>query len=326
LRAIEDFERFCLGLLDELSLSEEILEKIDATVKVLQHELNEDSYLRVLHLWKESFRFLAENAFEELGIEQLCEKPSKSESKKALGSDWLKRFDIVESVTGYVLLDAEKRFRTQVLDTLQEALIGEFGFGEIVEVFKGSWASSLDGELISRRKSCNFILCENALITDTLYSPEITSIVREDLWIAPKNDRPLIFYIPFGLIGEVIAPSSLSYRMGRDAKAFDLEVKLRVEDGIEENRLPYVMNRLKILRHMVVFKEVDINIQIEREEDESEKRNTDWKSRVIHHIRQHANTSLSNEYSIASIVEGEARPPYATIPRWLLGLVPSRYF
>jgi hypothetical protein len=193
-------------------------------------------------------------------------------------------------------------------------------------VFKGSWAISLEGELISRRKSCNFILCENALITDTLYSPEITNSVREDLWIAPKNERPLAFYIPFGLVGEVIAPSNLSYREGLDTKAFDFKLKLRVEDGIEENRLPYVMNRLKILRHMVVFNEVDINIQIKREGDESERESTDWASRIVHHIRQHANTSLSNDYSIASIVEGEARPPYATIPRWLLGLVPNRYF
>jgi len=69
-RAIDDFERYCLGLLNELSLSEELLEKIDKAVKVLRHELNEESYLRVLHIWQESFSALAVTAFDYLDTDE----------------------------------------------------------------------------------------------------------------------------------------------------------------------------------------------------------------------------------------------------------------
>ena len=311
--AIDDFERYCLGLLNESSLSEELLEKIDKAVTVLRHELNEESYLRVLHIWQESFSALAETAFEGLDTDQLLQEASKQEMKEVLESSWLKRFDIVESVTAHVLLDAEKRFREKVLDTIHDSLIEQLSSGNIIDVFIGSWASSLDKELTSRGKLCNFILCENGLITDILYSPNITDEIKEEWWIAPKNKRPLIFYIPLEIINAVIAPSDLSYREGLSAAAFDLKLQLRVEDGLEENRLPYVMNRLRMLRHMVIFNEVDINIQIRRYENESERDYNERKHFIIQHIKEKASTSLSNEYSIANIVEGEPRPPYESL-------------
>ena len=312
-RAIDDFERYCLGLLNELSLTEEILKKIDRTVKVLRHELNEEAYLRVFHIWQESFSALAETAFDGLGTDQLLEKVSNREIQDTLGSDWLKRFDIVESVTAYVLLDAEKRFKEKVYDTIIDSLITQFGAGKVIDVFVGSWASSFGDELRSKSKLCNFILCENALLSNILYSPALTIEVNEEWWIAPKNKRPLIFYIPFGIVNRVIAPSNLSHWEGFGSAAYDLKLQLRVEDGLDENRLPYVMNRLRMLRHMVVFDDVDIHIQIKRNEDESEGDYNERKSRVIHHIKQQGNTSLSGEYSIAMIVEGEPRAPYDTV-------------
>jgi len=233
--------------------------------------------------------------------------------KEVFESSWLKRFDIVESVTAYVLLDAEKRFKEKVLDTIHDSLIEQFNAGEIIDVFIGSWASSLDKELTSRSKICNFLLCENILITDTLYSPTITDEIKEEWWIAPKNIRPLIFYIPLGIIDTVIAPSDLPYREGLSTSEFDLKLRLRVEDGLEENRLPYVMNRLRMLRHMVVFNDVDINIQIRRYENESDRDYNERKHLIIQHIKEQGNTSLSNEYSIANIVEGEPRPPYEAL-------------
>jgi hypothetical protein len=325
-RAIDDFERYCLGLLNELSLSEEILKKIDKTVKVLRHELNEEAYLRVFHIWQETFSALAETAFDGLGTDQLLEKASKREIQDTLDSDWLKRFDIVESVTGYVLLDAEERFSEKVSDTILDSLITQFGVGEIIDVFIGSWASSLDEELRSKSKICNFILCDNALLTNILYSPALTDDVKEEWWIAPKNIRPLIFYIPFGIVNRVIAPSNLSHWDGLGSTAYDLKLQLRVEDGLEENRLPYVMNRLRMLRHMVVFNEVDINIQIKRNDDESEEKFNERRSQIIHHIKQQVNTSLSSEYSIAMIVEGEPRAPYAPALSCFYVFDPMRYF
>jgi hypothetical protein len=325
-RAIDDFERYCLGLLNELSLSKEILEKIDKTVKVLRHEFTEESYLRVFHIWQESFSALAETAFDGLGTDQLLEKASRHEIQNALGSDWLKRFDIVESVTAYVLLDAEKCFREKVSDTILDSLIAQFGSGEVIDVFIGSWASSLDKELRAKSKLCNFILCENALLTNILYSPASTDEVKEEWWIAPKNIRPLIFCIPFGIVNRVIAPSNLSHRDGLGSTIYDLKLQLRVEDGLEENRLPYVMSRLRMLRHMVVFDEVDIDIQIKRNEDEPEDNYNERKSRIIHHIKQQVNTSLSGEYSIAMIVEGEPRALYATALSCLHYIDLRRYF
>ncbi len=318
-RAIDDFERYCLGLLNELSLSEELLEKIDKAVKVLRHELNEESYLRVLHIWQESFSALAVTAFDYLDTDQLLQEASKHEMKEVFESSWLKRFDIVESVTAYVLLDAEKRFREKVLDTIHDSLMEQFNIAKIIDVFMGSWASSLDKDLTSRSKLCNFILCENVLITDILYSPAITDEIKEEWWIAPKNTRPLVFYIPLGIVNRVIAPSNFSYREGLSASAFDLKLQLKVEDVFEENRLPYVMNRLRMLKHMVVFNEVDINIQIRRNHNESESDYNERKHRIIQHIREQGTTSLSGEYSIASIVEGEPRPPYENLLKAMAG-------
>ncbi|MFW9974608.1 MAG: hypothetical protein ACFFDQ_05050 [Candidatus Thorarchaeota archaeon] len=325
-RAIDDFERYCLGLLNELSLSEEILEKIGKTVKILRHELNEDAYLRVFHIWQESFSALAETAFDGLGTDQLLEKASKREIQETLESDWLKRFDIVESVTAYVLLDAEKRFREKVSDTINDSLIAQFGSGEIIEVFIGSWACSLGEEMRSKSKLCNFILCENALLTNILYSPALTEKVKEEWWIAPKNTRPLIFYIPFGIVNKVTIPSNLSHWDGISPAAYDLKLQLRVEDSLEENRLPYVMNRLRMLRHMVVFNEVDIHIHIMRNEDEPLDVYNERKFQIRHLIGQQANMSLSSEYSIAMIVEGEPRAPYDTPLSCLQYVDLRRYF
>ncbi|MHA3962301.1 MAG: hypothetical protein AM325_002070 [Candidatus Thorarchaeota archaeon SMTZ1-45] len=295
------------------------MEKIDKVVKVLRHELNEESYLRILHIWQESFSALAEIAFDGLGTDQLLQEASKHEMKEVLESSWLKRFDIVESVTANVLLDAEKRFREKVIDTIHDSLIEQFNTGEIIDVFIGSWASSLDKELTSKSRLCNFLLFENVLITDILYSPTITDEIKEEWWISPKNKRPLIFYIPFGIVNRVIAPSDLSYREGLSASAFDLKLQLKVEDGFEENRLPYIMNRLRMLRHMVVFNEVDINIEIRRDQNESERIYNERKYSIIQHIKERGNTSLSNEYSIANIVEGEPRPPYENLLKAMVG-------
>ncbi|TFG95272.1 hypothetical protein E4H12_13590, partial [Candidatus Thorarchaeota archaeon] len=132
-QAIDDFERYCLGLLDDLELSAGLLKKLEAVVKVLRNELNEDAYMRVLHLWQETFSVLAETAFEGLGTDQLFKKASKDEMKEVLESDWLKRIDIVESVTGYVLIDAEKRFREKVIDTINDTLITKFDLGKIID-------------------------------------------------------------------------------------------------------------------------------------------------------------------------------------------------
>lgn len=311
-RAIDDFERYCQGLLDDLELSENLLKKLDAVVKVLRNELNEDAYMKVLHIWQEVFTILAETAFNGLGTDQLSKKPSKDEFKEVLESDWLKRIDIVESVTGYVLIDAEKRFREKVIDTINDTLITKFGLGKIIDVFEGSWASSLDNKLISKSRLCNFILCENALLTNILYSPAITTGIDDEWWIAPKNLKPISFYIPFGIVDRVIVQRNLSFRDGLGKTTFDLKLQLRVEDDLEENRLPYVMNRLRMLKHMVVFNEVDINIVIRRNEDEPEQEYTERKSVIIDHIKQHRNTTLSRKYSIVNIIEGEPKPHLST--------------
>lgn len=323
--AIDEFERYCLGLLDELSLSEAILGKIDSTVKILRNELNEDAYLRVLHIWQSAFDFLAENGFAGLSIEQLLIDASKNEMKETLDSDWLKRFDIVESVTAYVLLDAEKRFKDNVIETIQDSLLTRFGRESIIELFKGSWAGSLDKNLASKPHSCNFVLCENALLTDLLYSPEINSGTNEEWWIAPMNRRPLMLYIPLSIVESVIVPSDLSYREGLRKTRFDFKMRLRVEDTLEENRLPYVMNRLRMLRHMIVFNEVEFNITIQRDDDEFEGDMMDRKSRIIKHIQQQSNMTECGEYSIALVVEGEPRDPL-TMALSPFSHYPGRFF
>jgi hypothetical protein len=311
-RAIDEFERYCLGLLDELELSKNLLTKIDAVVKVLLNELNEDTYMRVLQIWQEVFRVLSETVFDDLSMAQLLKKASKHEIKEVSESEWLKRIDIVESVTGYVLIDAEKRFRENVIDTVNDVLITKFSLGKIIDEFDGSWAISLDNELITKRNLCSFILCENALLTNILYSPSITSRVEFEWWIAPKNSRPISFYIPFGIVDKVIDQGDLSYRDGLGKTIFDLKLLLKVEDALEENRLPYVMNRLRILRHMAVFNELDVNIEIRRNDDETDAEHNERKSRIIHHIMQHGNTSLSGKYALVNIVEGEPKPLLAT--------------
>lgn len=325
-RAMENFERYCQGLLDELELSEEVLEKIDSAMKVLRNELNADAYLRILHIWQDSFNYLADAAFDGLGTDQLLIDASKKEMKNALESDWLKRFDIVESVTAQVLLDAEKRFRDNVIETIHESLITQFGLGEVPEHFTGSWVSSLDKERTSKTYSCNFILCENALLTDILYSPDLSSDENEEWWIAPKNARPLMLYFPFGIVDNVLTPSDITHRDGLSTTPFDLKMQLRVEDGIEENRLPYVMNRLRILRHMVVFNEVDINIEIKRDDDESEENYLERKTRIMQHIKHKVHTYQSDDYSVAMIVEGERRNPVSHFLSTILEFSRGRFF
>ncbi len=307
--AIDEFERYCLGLLDELSLSEAILGKIDSTVRVLRNELNEDAYLRVLHLWQSSFDFLAENGFAGLGTDQLLMDASNNEMKETLESDWLKRFDIVESVTAHVLLDAEERFRENVIETIHESLQARYGGGDIVELFKGSWASSIEKDLTTKPHPCNFVMFEKVILTDMLYSPVLDEGLTEEWWIAPMNTRPLMFYIPLTIVEGVTAPSELSYRAGFRTNRYDLKMQLKVDDVLEENRLPYVMNRLRMLKHMVVFNEVDINIAIHRGDDEFEGDFVDRKSRIIEHIQRQSNAKDSRDYSIALIMEGEPRTP-----------------
>ncbi len=307
--AIEEFERVTRGFLDEtIPCSKYMLSAYeDATVRV-DAELDIDSYLRVLRLWQEALDYLVKHAFPDFTVDQLLQGVPASEFKTAMKSEWIRRFDFVEGAIRHLVLGAETAYREDVLEILTAEAMEEVDAGEVLESFSGSWAVSLDGEISMRSQKSRFMLCERALVTDTLYSAKADQGLEQQWWIGPKNMKPLTLVFPFDMVTQFVAPSDVKHHGGLRGTRYDVRLRLRTtQRNSEENRLPAVLSALRALKHAVLFEEADFNISIARNDQEPE---FDYSARMSR-ILDELSTQLQGEkkdigYSISLVVEGPA--------------------
>ena len=308
--AIEEFERITRGFLDEsMPFSEYMLSEYEQVTERLDAELETDSYLRVLALWQDAMDYLVRNAFPELTVDDLLEGVSKSRLEAAMNSEWLRRFDFVEGAIRHIVLGAETAYRNDVLEILTLEAMEEIDAGEVLESFSGSWAASLDGEVSMKSQKNRFMLCERAIVTDTLYSARADQGLKQQWWIGPKNVKPLTLIFPLDMVVQFIAPSDARHNSGLRSVPYDIRIRLMsTRKDTEENRLPAVLCALGALKHTVIFEEADFNIAIEREDKESEANFSARKSRILDILKgQLQGDKEDSGYSISLVVEGPAQ-------------------
>ncbi|RLI56836.1 MAG: hypothetical protein DRO87_02860 [Candidatus Thorarchaeota archaeon] len=310
--AIESFESVCQLLIGDYALlTDDILTRLNKAAQQVDENIDLDSYLRVLDIWQESFAFLVDNAFPDLTLDELLEPPSKGELKEAMDSDWLKRFDFVECACRFILERSEASFRDDVLDLHTAKFIEDFEAGEILERFTGEWAVSLDGNVSHRAQKNKFLLCERAIVTDTLNSVRSDQGLKDQWWIGPKNVKPLMLAFPFDMVRNMIAPSDVSYRIKIRQPHYDARLRLEsTERRDEQNRLPFILSRLGALKHVVVFDSFDVNLRIDARDGESDVGYSRRVSRILDLLREQSlkhNEDIG--FSISLVVEGPRVEP-----------------
>jgi hypothetical protein len=312
LSAVDEFERVSRTILKgSLELSEKTLADYqNVTLKTIE-ELDTNSYLRLLRLWQDAFTHLVENAFPDLTVDDMLDDIPGEAIRVALESDWLRRFDFVEGAIRHVLVHVEVEHKEDILEILTQEAMDTVNAGEVLELFTGSWAISLDGKVSHRAKQNRFILCERAIITDTLYSARAEQGRDEEWWIGPSDVKPLTLTFPFDMVTDFVSPSDVRYRTGVRKAAYDMRLRLQATEDIdEENRLPLVLNALGALKHLVIFEEADINIAIEQEDGESDHEFATRRTQIANLVQEQLAYEKNDiGFSISLVVEGQARKP-----------------
>ena len=303
---VQEFERICHNLIvDYFYLSTDIIENLNKAAQRVNNSINLESYLAVLNIWQQSFAFLIEHAFPELTMDELFEPASKKEMKDALASDWLKRFDFVETACRYILYSSEIDFYDELVNVHTAKFIEDFRAGEILERFSGRWAVSINGEVSHRSVENDFLLCERAIITDTLNTVQYQGR-NEQWWIGPRDVKPLTLAFPFDMVTNMMAPSDVRYRSGLRTAGYDVRLTLEsTPEADRQNRLPLILNRLGVLQHMVIFDELDLNLSVEPNNGETKVEFSKRLSRILDLIEEKAKKYNDDiGYSIALVVEG----------------------
>ena len=306
LDSVQSFEKICHNLIfDYFHINTEIVEKLNKAAKSVNDSINLESYMVVLKIWQDTFTFLVDHAFPELTIDELFEPASKEDMKEALESDWLKRFDFVETACRYILYNSEIDFYDELVNVHTTKFIEDLGAGEILERFSGRWAVSIDGEVSHRSVENDFLLCERAIITDTLNTVQFQGR-DEQWWIGPRDVKPLTLAFPFDMVTDMIAPSDVRYRSGLRTADYDARLTLEsTPEADRQSRLPLILNRLGVLQHMVIFDELDLNLSVEPNNGETEVEFSKRLSRILDLLED--KSKAYNEdigYSIALVVEG----------------------